>query len=889
MNRKKITTMLLVVAAATSSLLLDSTKAFADTHSHNNKNNVRSFASESNSHKGKVINVDTNLRVRKGPSTSDGVIGYLRNGQTFDIIGRDGSWYKIKYEGRNGYIHKDYVKELDNDNDVEKGKVINITSVLTLRKEGSTKSKSLGYLRNGQTFDILAKEGSWYKIKVDGKVGYVYGEYVKVTSKGNENTSSKDNSKKDNKSNEKKSSESIKEGKVVNITTSLTVRKDSSTSSKSIGYLKNGEKLQIVSKSGSWYKIKYKGSYGYVYGEYVKVTNESSSKPENKPSSKPENKPSESIKEGKVVNITTSLTVRKDSSTSSKSLGYLKNGEKLEIVSKSGSWYKIKYKGSYGYVYGEYVKVTNESSSKPENKPSSKPENKPSESIKEGKVVNITTSLTVRKDSSTNSKSLGYLKNGEKLEIVSKSGSWYKIKYKGSYGYVYGEYVKITNENSGSSKPENKPNNKPENKPSEKPSNKFEGTGKVINITSNLRVRKGPGTNHGIVGYLVNGDTFDVLGKEGSWYKIKKGSLQGYISGEYVKFYSKDEKPDNKPDNKPNVKPESTKKYGRVNVGSELRIREKPNTNCKIIGNLRNGEVVEILGEENGFYKIKDAGITGYSSKEYIKEISEGDINNNITPDNGTGIHTNYHMSMSSYIKLQQRRVSSYSYDYFEKYINPNKASNVEQFLRLDEFRNVSISKLNSYLSNSGVLAGHAQGFVNACKKFGMDPIYFVAQSVHETGHGKSKLAKGVRITEIANPNKEIRNSKGELIGYEMIKLDKPVTVYNLFGIGAYDNSKAFPNRALILGTTYAYTHGWTSVDKAIEGAAKFVSDNYVNSSTYKQNTLYKMRFIPNVDLIWHQYATTPWYAKEIGDLIHEMRHIYSGNNDFVYDKPAFN
>ena len=807
MNRKKITTMLLVVAAATSSLLLDSTKAFADTHSHNNKNNVRSFASESNSHKGKVINVDTNLRVRKGPSTSDGVIGYLRNGQTFDIIGRDGSWYKIKYEGRNGYIHKDYVKELDNDNDVEKGKVINITSVLTLRKEGSTKSKSLGYLRNGQTFDILAKEGSWYKIKVDGKVGYVYGEYVKVTSKGNENTSSKDNSKKDNKSNEKKSSESIKEGKVVNITTSLTVRKDSSTSSKSIGYLKNGEKLQIVSKSGSWYKIKYKGSYGYVYGEYVKVTNESSSKPENKPSSKPENKPS----------------------------------------------------------------------------------SKPSESIKEGKVVNITTSLTVRKDSSTNSKSLGYLKNGEKLEIVSKSGSWYKIKYKGSYGYVYGEYVKITNENSGSSKPENKPNNKPENKPSEKPSNKFEGTGKVINITSNLRVRKGPGTNHGIVGYLVNGDTFDVLGKEGSWYKIKKGSLQGYISGEYVKFYSKDEKPDNKPDNKPNVKPESTKKYGKVNVSSELRIREKPNTNCKIIGNLRNGEVVEILGEENGFYKIKDAGITGYSSKEYIKEISEGDINNNITPDNGTGIHTNYHMSMSSYIKLQQRRVSSYSYDYFEKYINPNKASNVEQFLRLDEFRNVSISKLNSYLSNSGVLAGHAQGFVNACKKFGMDPIYFVAQSVHETGHGKSKLAKGVRITEIANPNKEIRNSKGELIGYEMIKLDKPVTVYNLFGIGAYDNSKAFPNRALILGTTYAYTHGWTSVDKAIEGAAKFVSDNYVNSSTYKQNTLYKMRFIPNVDLIWHQYATTPWYAKEIGDLIYEMRHIYSGNNDFVYDKPAFN
>ncbi len=388
---------------------------------------------------------------------------------------------------------------------------------------------------------------------------------------------------------------------------------------------------------------------------------------------------------------------------------------------------------------------------------------------------------------------------------------------------------------------------------------------------------------------MLNGDTFDVLGKEGSWYKIKKGSLQGYVSEDYVKFYSKDEKPNNKPESKPNEKPESTKKYGRVNVSSELRIREKASIDSKIIGNLRNGEVVEILGEENNFYKIKDAGITGYSSKEYIKKVSEDDRNNNIVPDNGTSINTNYHISMSSYIKLQQKRVSSYSYDYFEKYINPNKANNIEQFLRLDEFRNVSVSKLNNYLINSGILAGHAKGFVDACKKFDIDPIYFIAQSIHETGHGKSKLAMGVKITEIANPNKEIKNSKGELIGYEMIKLDKPVTVYNLFGIGAYDNSKVFPNRALILGTTYAYTHGWTSVDKAIEGAAKFVSDNYINSSTYKQNTLYKMRFIPNVDLIWHQYATTPWYAKEIGDLMHEMRGMYSGKSDFVYDMPKFN
>ena len=36
--------------------------------------------------------------------------------------------------------------------------------------------------------------------------------------------------------------------------------------------------------------------------------------------------------------------------------------------------------------------------------------------------------------------------------------------------------------------------------------------------------------------------------------------------------------------------------------------------------------------------------------------------------------------------------------------------------------------------------------------------LYFIAQSIHETGYGKSTLAKGVTITEIANPDKEIKD-----------------------------------------------------------------------------------------------------------------------------------
>ena len=516
-----------------------------------------------------------------------------------------------------------------------------------------------------------------------------------------------------------------------------------------------------------------------------------------------------SLKRGTVVNIKTSLTVRKNASTSSKALGYLKNGSKVEIVSKSGSWYKIKYNKGYGYVYKDYIRETSTSNGNSNNNSNSG--NSVNVATKEGVVVNIKSILTVRKSESTSSEALGYLKNGSKVEIVSKSGSWYKIKYNKGYGYVYKDYIKETstsNSNNNSNTNNSNNNNNSTNKP------------------ENIVVAK---------------------------------------------------------------------KYGKVEVNSELRIREKADTTSRIIGNLKNNSIVEIVGEKNNFYNVKYNNVIGYSSKNFIEEISKKeaeDIINN--SQNGSGItseiKTSYNVSMDSYIKAQQARFPSYSYESYEKYINPDKATNKYQFLRLDEFRNISVNGLNDYFDNmdAGVLKGHAQAFVDSAKQFGIDPLYFAAQSIHETGYGKSKLAKGVTISEIANPNKEIYNSKGQLIGYEMIKLKEPVTVYNLFGIGAYDNSSVFTNRALILGTTYAYNHGWTNVDKAIEGAAKFVSDNYVNSSRYNQNTLYKMRFAPNQDVMWHQYATTVWYASEIGEQMNEMSYLYIGNNDFIFDKPKF-
>ncbi|MGV1040914.1 SH3 domain-containing protein [Clostridium perfringens] len=830
-----------------------------------------------------IVNVSSSLNVRSSASTSSKVIGSLSGNTKVTIIGEEGAFYKIEYKGSHGYVAKEYVKDVTENNNsnqgtqtpekpstpesTEKTGIVNVSSSLNVREGASTSSKVIGSLSGNTKVTIVGEEGAFYKIEYKGSHGYVAKEYVKDVTENN-------NSNQGTQTPEKPSTpESTEKTGIVNVSSSLNVREGASTSSKVIGSLSGNTKVTIVGEEGAFYKIEYKGSHGYVAKEYVKDVTENNNS--NQGTQTPE-KPStpESTEKTGIVNVSSSLNVREGASTSSKVIGSLSGNTKVTIVGEEGAFYKIEYKGSHGYVAKEYVKDVTENNNS--NQGTQTPE-KPStpESTEKTGIVNVSSSLNVRSSASTSSKVIGSLSGNTKVTIVGEEGAFYKIEYKGSHGYVAKEYVKDVTESSNSNQGTQTP---------EKPSTpeSTEKTG-IVNVSSSLNVREGASTSSKVIGSLSGNTKVTIVGEEGAFYKIEYKGSHGYVAKEYIKdikdeVVTEPEKPSN---------PENSKKTGVVTASKGLNVRKEANTSSQIIGILNSGESVEIIGEENGFYKITYKGQEAYASKNYIN-IFDGNSNVNPGLDIGNASKTNYGVSLNEYIKLQQRNnPSNYSYSEFEKYINPAKATNKLQFLRIDKFRSVNVSGLSSRLSNKGVLTGQGQAFVNAAKAFNIDPIYLVAQCLHETGNGTSKLAKGVTITEIADESKPIYNGNGQLVGYHMIKLSKPVTVYNLFGIGAKDNSSVFPNRALILGTTYAYNRGWTSIENAIKGAAEFVSLNYVHSSRYSQNTLYKMRYNQNVSNIWHQYATTPWYASSIADIMRSYQDLYLENN-FTFDVPVF-
>ncbi|MGO4895210.1 SH3 domain-containing protein [Clostridium perfringens] len=773
----------------------------------------------------------------------------------------------------NTKVHAKPVNEVKNINTSKGNSFGEIISSedLGLRKGADSSHEIITSIPSGARVNIIDKvSDNWYKVGYKDFVGYVEAKDIRVLG---------DNLNQDN----------------VGLISAnqLNVRTSPNENGQVIGTLYKNNNVNVLDKSiDGWYKIDFNGRRAYVSSKYVNLI----SYKNNEVKTEVKKDPIEGI--GK-VNINTALNVRQASTTNSRIIGSLKGGEKVNIINESNGFYKIEFNNSYGYVYSKYIskdgggekaQVVKQEEVKKEKVDESKKEAKSTtkaepmvlaiRSLNKTGIVNVSSSLNVRSSASTSSKVIGSLSGNTKVIIVGEEGAFYKIEYTGSHGYVAKEYVKDVTESSNSNQ-----GTQTQEKPSI-PEN-TEKTG-IVNVSSSLNVREGASTSSKVIGSLSGNTKVTIVGEEGAFYKIEYKDSHGYVAKEYVKDVTENNNSNQgtQTPEKPST-PENSKKTGVVTASKGLNVRKEANTSSKIIGILNSGESVEIIGEENGFYKITYKGQEAYASKNYINIFNS---NSNVNPglDIGNASKTNYGVSLNEYIKLQQRNnPSNYSHSELEKYINPAKATNKLQFLRIDKFRSVNVSGLSSRLSNKGVLTGQGQAFINAAKAFNIDPIYLVSQCLHETGNGTSKLAKGVTITEIADESRPIYNGTGQLVGYHMIKLSKPVTVYNLFGIGAKDNSSVFPNRALILGTTYAYNRGWTSIENAIKGAAEFVSLNYVHSSRYSQNTLYKMRYNQNVSNIWHQYATTPWYASSIADIMRSYQDLYLENN-FTFDVPVF-
>ncbi|MBC5995869.1 peptidoglycan endopeptidase [Romboutsia ilealis] len=224
--------------------------------------------------------------------------------------------------------------------------------------------------------------------------------------------------------------DSVNKTGVVN-TSTLNVRKGPGTNNAILTKIYKNDKVTITESSKGWYKVKLSnGKTGWVSDDYIKVTSSNNSTSNNSSSSK---------KTGTVT--TSTLNVRKGAGTSHAKVGTLKKGNKVTIQETKNGWHKVKLSnGTVGWASGDYIKVS--TSSNTSNNTSSSNQSNVSNKIG---TVN-TSSLNVRKGAGTNYSTVGSLKSGQKVGILSTSNGWYNVVLpSGSKGWVSSKYIKVSN------------------------------------------------------------------------------------------------------------------------------------------------------------------------------------------------------------------------------------------------------------------------------------------------------------------------------------------------------------------------------------------------------------------------------------------------------------
>ena len=540
------------------------------------------------------------VNFRSGPGTNYSSQGIIASGTTITVTDTSNSeWYAVRLSnGSTGYIYAEYIS-MSTGSSTSNGeeRSAKTTEYVNFRSGPGTNYSSKGVIALGTTVTVTdTSNAQWYAVRLsNGSTGYIFAEYISFTGSNTPSATAAPTQAPSNGS-----EKSAKTTEYVNF------RSGPGTNYSSKGVIALGTTVTVTDTSNSeWYAVRLSnGSTGYIFAQYLKLNSSSSATATPAPTQAPSGS-EQSAKTTEYVNF------RSGPGTNYSSKGVIASGTTVTVTDRSNSeWYAVRLaNGSTGYIFAQYLKVTGTSSATPTQAPSN-----------DGTVqAKLTADVNLRRGAGTNYGVIKVIGTGTTVTVTDASNSqWYKVKLSdGTEGYLFSEYLKVISGNIDSAKPSATPT------PTPAPSN---GTVQA-KTTSDLNVRKGPGTSYGIIKVIDMNVTVTITeATNSSWYKVKlSDGTEGYLAAQYLKITSGDinsVKPGNSGDdntnNGNNSNAPATDEYVRVTVG--LNLRSEPNTSCKVLTVLSTGTVLNVLDRKtSGWVHVRTTGgAEGYVSAEYV-------------------------------------------------------------------------------------------------------------------------------------------------------------------------------------------------------------------------------------------------------------------------------
>ena len=544
------------------------------------------------------------VNFRSGPGTNYSSQGIIASGTTITVTDTSNSeWYAVRLSnGSTGYIYAEYIS-MSTGGSTSNGeeRSAKTTEYVNFRSGPGTNYNSKGVIALGTTVTVTdTSNAQWYAVRLsNGSTGYIFAEYISFTGSNTPSATAAPTQVPSNGS-----EQTAKTTEYVNF------RSGPGTNYSSKGVIALGTTVTVTDTSNSeWYAVRLSnGSTGYIFAQYLKLNSSSSATATPAPTQAPSGS-EQSAKTTEYVNF------RSGPGMNYSSKGVIASGTTVTVTDTSNSeWYAVRLSnGSTGYIFAQYLKLNSSSSAAATPAPTQAPSN-------DGTVqAKLTADVNLRRGAGTNYGVIKVIGTGTTVTVTDASNSqWYKVKLSdGTEGYLFSEYLKVTSGNIDSAKPSATPT------PTPAPSN---GTVQA-KTTSDLNVRKGPGTSYGIIKVIDMNVTVTVTeATNSSWYKVKlSDGTEGYLAAQYLKITSGDinsVKPGNSGDdntnNGNNSNTPATGEYVRVTVG--LNLRSEPNTSCKVLTVLSTGTVLNVLDRKTSdwVHVRTTGGAEGYVSAEYV-------------------------------------------------------------------------------------------------------------------------------------------------------------------------------------------------------------------------------------------------------------------------------
>ena len=454
------------------------------------------------------------VNFRTGPGTNYSSKGVIPSGTGITVTDTSNSeWYAVRLsDGSTGYIYAEYIS-VSGSNNAEDGEVnAKTTADVNFRSGPGTNYNSKAVIGSG-TGIIVTDTGNsqWYAVRLtNGSTGYIYAEYIRIT--GDVGTPSVPAESTPAPSNPE-AEQTAKTTEYVNF------RTGPGTNYSSKGVISLGTTVTVTDTSNSqWYAVRLSnGSTGYIFAQYLKFTGNTSA-----PTATPA--PSDPANE-KTAKTTEYVNFRTGPGTNYSSKGVISLGTTVTVTDTSNSqWYAVRLaNGSTGYIFAQYIKITSTPSATATPAPTPTPA--PSDPSKE-QTAKTTEYVNFRTGPGTNYSSKGVIPSGTAITVTDTSNSqWYAVRLaNGSTGYIYAQYIKIT---SATATPA----------PTEAPA---DGTVRA-KTTADVNLRKGAGTNYGVIRVVGNNTAVTVTEATNTWYKVKlSDGTEGYLYAQYVTVTSGD-------------------------------------------------------------------------------------------------------------------------------------------------------------------------------------------------------------------------------------------------------------------------------------------------------------------------------------------------------------